>query len=79
VPVRNVDGPPKVWSSVREAAKWLGVSYGFLLREIRDRPELLPTTKLGGGDKIFWLDLVCYNQIRPRLKIVDDGAEEEKS
>lgn len=75
---RTVDGPPRIWSTIPQAAEWLGLGVGLLRAEIAAHPELLPTTRMGRADMIFWLDLVCYSHVRPRLKNLENGEAEEK-
>lgn len=74
---RSIDGPRGNWLSVAQAARWLGLKEDALRAEMRRFPWLLPTTEIGKGAKIYWLDLIAYNQIRSRLT-QEDGPAEKK-
>lgn len=63
---RSVDGPDKVWSSVTEAAAWLGLTETEFRKEVKAHPDLLPFTRIGKGHKWHWMDLVAYAHYRRR-------------
>jgi hypothetical protein len=64
---RPVDAPDQVYSSARQAAKWLGLSLSAFRREAEQRPELLPAARFGRGVRYHWMDLITYAHVRQRL------------
>lgn len=70
MPPRTIDGPPRVWSSTAEAARWLGLTERELLAEAAAYPHLLPHSTFAGGPKgrhkYHWLDLVGYAWYRQK-------------
>jgi hypothetical protein len=63
---RPVDAPNRVYSTARQAARWVGVPLSTFRREAETHPELLPATKFGRTMRYHWMDLVTYAHVRRR-------------
>ena len=61
---RPVDAPPRVWSSAKESAEWLGITYKEFLADLRRYPHHLPGRAFGRRQKYHWMTLVAFTWYR---------------
>ena len=80
---RTVDAPPRVWSTTRQAAMWLGwTPTRFEAVALLERDWLSPTYAAAGGQGKgwYWFDLVCLAWLyRMRGGRPHSASEPEKS
>ena len=64
---RAIDGPEQVWSTVEQAAAWLGLDVREFRAEVSRCPHLLPPSTRHKRHRWHWMDLVCYAHLAHRL------------
>jgi hypothetical protein len=70
---RAIDAPPRVYSTSRQAARWVGIPLSTFRQEAERHPELLPATRFGRTVRYHWMDLVTYAHVRARLSEAEDA------
>jgi hypothetical protein len=61
--MRPVDAPDQVFSTVEQAAAWLGLDVREFRREAAAHPEILRASTRHKRHRYHWKDLVCFEHL----------------